>query len=623
MMSHRVNYLYFGAFFGLLILLCASSIFTKQSLGGAHLFFFFYALGQIVIEIFLIITLTHLLRKYVGQIASALFIGGTFFALFLHIFDFLMDRILDLSVWEALNVFVLQESFHHFFFLLDASGISLWVWFLFFGLLALLPILGMALYQITDKIAAKRPMSISYGHVLQAFICLPAALLLWDFSASSVIHPDSYTAFRKSLPWKFTFLQPQNALLSLPGSLKSLEQEEAISQQIENNQTVLTKRPNIYLFITESLRADSITPEIAPHLFQFKNDFVQFPKALAGGNGTHISWFTIFHSQLPFHWKLCQKNWTKGSPALRLLKKWGYKVRLYSSAQLSYYGMEKLLFGEKSDLLDSRQMFHHVPPESAADTDAAALAKLQEDLATNPNLKEGHVFIIFWDTTHFNYAWPKKWSPKFQPYAKEFAYFRTFQSKKRIQAIKNRYFNAVNYMDSLFGKFMEKIQDDAIVVFTGDHGEEFFDHGHLFHNSHLTEEQTHIPLYFKFGDGALKTKGRSVMSQMDIFPSIIDYLGAKVPSFLEGNSLFQKPAFPYAITARFNAGNAPYEFSIHNGQNKLIVQFFNQKEIYNSKKLKIISLKNNEEKTVHVEDVNSWIHEKFGVAIDHLFSSDR
>lgn len=619
-MTFRVNYVYFGAFFALLVILYSSSIFTKESLGGAHLFFFLYALGQIVIEVVLLVIATYLLKKCVGEKTAYLFIGVTFFSVFLHFFDFLMDRILDLSVWEAVNVFVLEENLGNFFYLLDASGISLWVWALFFTILAALPFLGLLLYQISDRFAKKHPMIVKNSLFLQILFYAPLALLLWDFGASKVIHPDAYTSFRKSIPWKGTFLQPKSVIASLPGLLKKPYEESEVVQWIEKENTAPLKKPNIYLFITESLREDCIKEEIAPNLYQFKNDFVHFDQAISSGNGTHLSWFSIFHSEFPYHWKAFQTSRKRGSPPLQLLKKWGYKIHLYSSAQLSYYGMEELIFGEKSYLIDRKQTFHHSPPLTAADTDAAALDSLQKDLKEHPEWNEGQVFIVFWDCTHFNYCWPKDWSPTFTPFAQEFAYFRTIQSQKNIQSIKNRYYNAVHYMDHLFGK--AEFPKDAIVVFTGDHGEEFFDHGHLFHNSHLTKEQTSVPLYFKFGEGEKKVVARNVISQMDIFPSIIDYLGGKIPEFLEGNSLFQTPKFPFAITARFNAGCTPYEFFIHNGIDKLILQFSDRKQIWNSKNLEIISLRTKDDQSINTNNVNIWVNEKFGSAFKQLFNSE-
>lgn len=618
-----INYLYFGAFFSLLICLIASSIFTKESLGGSQVFFFLYALGQVALEVALLIVGSILIRELLGKVCFFLFIGLTFMLGFVHIFDFLMDRILDLSTIEALNVFVFDESLENFFYLLDASGISLWLWVLFFAFLASLPLFGIFLYQLSNRVSLKKPLIFGQNAFLLGVVCIPAALLFWDHSASNVIHPDSYTAFTKSLPWKFTFLRPKTVFYPLVHRLKSPQSEQAIQQAIEEDQTVLAHKPNIYLFVVESLRKSSITEEIAPHLHQFQKTYPQHQTTLSNGNGTHLSWFSIFHSQFPYHWKHFQNKWKMGSPALALLKKLGYKIRLYSSAELSYYQMEELLFGSKSHLIDSRQTFHHKPPATAADTDAAALMKLQYDLLQNPKLASGQVFVIFWDCTHFDYSWPRSWSPKFTPFAQEFAYFRTIQSTKTINAIKNRYNNAVNYMDSLFGAFIQNLpnKEESIVIFTGDHGEEFFEHGHLFHNSHLTQEQTSIPLFFKFGDGKKIMKPRKIASQMDIFPSVIDYLTDSNRPYLEGNSLFQEAKLPYAITARFNAGRTPYEFSIHNGNYKMIAQFTNRENISHSNTLQIISLKTAEDQSVVQKDLGHWIKTEFSPAFEHLFPS--
>lgn len=620
--TEPVNYLYFGSLFFLLITLVASGIFAKENLQGSQVFFFLYAVGQVVFELMLFIFLSLLVRRYLGGFCFALFIGATFFALFIHTCDFMMDRILDLSTWESLNIFVLQESLENFFYLLDASGVPLWAWFTFFAGLGSIPFIGLYLYRLTEKIAQKKPLGVPHGLFLQAFLCIPCALFFWDFSASQIIHPDTYTAFIKSLPWKFTFLPPQNVLLSLPGQVKEPRNEPSIAAEIAQNSSKLAKKPNIYLFVIESLRGDCITEDIAPHLNAFKNGYTHFDVSLSGANASGISWFSIFHSQFPYSWSRVQKQAQMGSPALQLLKKWGYQIRLYSSAQLGFYGLEQLIFGHERQLLDSKQTFHHPPPLSAADSDAAALNKLQKDLAESPALREGQVFLIFWDCTHFDYSWPKNWTPKFTPFASQFAYFNLFQSQNSIAQIKNRYLNAVNYMDSLFGNFLSQLpnREEAVIIVTGDHGEEFFDHGHLFHNSHLTHEQIHVPLYFKFGNQERPIPSWPVASQLDIFPTLLDYLSNATVSFLEGNSLFQ-PTRPYAVTARFNAGLAPYEFSIHNGKHKMIAQFLNRENIFASKQLHILSLRTSDDKTIHTGNTAQWIEQEFGPAIEHLFNA--
>lgn len=612
-----LNYLYFGGALFFLLFLTAGSVFTKENLGGSQFFFFLYALGQILLEISLFAFLALGIRKYLGKIPLALFIGSTFAILITHLFDFMMDRVLDLSFWEALKIFVLHESLDNFMYLLDASGVSLWMWGFFFLTLFSLPFLGIFLYRITELLAQKKPLFLRHTHFFQLFVCIPCALLLWDFSASKAIHPDAYTAFIKSLPWKFTFFPPENVLFTLPHPMKSLPPETAVAA-LDTPQ----KKPNIYLFVIESLRDDCITEEVAPNLHEFKQQFHHFDTALSNGNGTHISWFSIFHSQFPYYWSQAQKTYTQGSPALQLFKEWGYKLRLYSSAQLNYYGMEQLLFGKDLQLLESRQTFHHSAPLSAADSDAQALTKLQQDLANDPSLQEGQLFIIFWDSTHFDYSWPKQWTPKFKPFAGELAYFQTFHSQNGIEKMKNRYKNSIHYLDHLFGQFFRELpnREESIVIVTGDHGEEFFDHGHLFHNSHLTHEQIHVPLYFKFGDQKRPLAPRQVVSQMDIFPSLIDFVGDTTLPQLEGNSLFKAPKWPYVLTARFNAGLTPYEFSLHNGKHKVIAQFLNRPDIFASKQLQILSLRTTDDQSLPSQ--KTPLPSEFVHAFSHLLQTE-
>ncbi len=620
----KINYLYFGIYFLLLVLMSASGIFVVKPLAESRFFFFLYSMGQAALETCFLIAIGYFLERLTNRTLFLAYIGATFFLFILHVLDFLMNRILDLSIWETIS-FVLDETFANFLFLLDASGIPTWLWVILFTTLLLLPFLGIALYKITEKITQKYPLPLPKESLPLAIFCIPVALMFWDFSASRVIHPNTYTAFLQSLPWKFTLLQPKNVILETPYlptisyTKKSLEKA--------TSEITLSQNPNIYLFVIESFREDFITPEVAPNLFAFKQLCAPIDLTLSNANASHLSWFSIFHSQFSHNWHLLQQtHWNMGSPALYFLKNLGYQIHLYSSAQLGYYGMEKLLFGENNSLLSSYQKFHHIPPLSAAETDAEALKTMQKDLKENPAMHKGQIFLMFWDATHFDYSWPKNWAPKFVPFASELAYFKAFYSQKRIHQIKNRYRNAVHYVDHLFGEFIQNIpnKEEAIIIVTGDHGEEFFEHGHLFHGSHLVQEQTNIPIYMKFGEKIPKEK-RVLASQMDIFPSLIDYLSGKTPSFLQGQSIFRETKWPFAVISRFNAGRTPYELCIHNGKNKCIAQFIDRKNILQSNALQIMSLQSFNDKTLPEshKDVQAWIDREFGPAIQGLFSPNR
>lgn len=619
-----VNYVYFGVFFLSLLLFSGSTIFSRENQTGSYLFFTLYALGQSMLEVLILCITAFALEKYCGKRTLYGFIGMTFVLYSFHALDFMMNRVLDLSILETIKIFVLDESWGNFVYLLEASGIPNWAWLIFFIGMLLWPMIGIALYKLSS-LACQKPLFLKAKYAIQALVYIPCAIAVWDYSASKIIHPDGYTSLIKSIPWKVTFFHPENVYFSFNGQLKAPWSEEKIQLALDETGPI-ADRPNIYMFVIESLRADFITQDVAPNLHGFKKEAVHFDTAISGGNGTHLSWHSIFHSQFPYFWSHIQKeNRKMGSPALAHLKKLGYKIHVYSSAQLGYYGMEKQILGKDAHLADSYQKFHHIPPANSADSDAIATAQLQKDLRENPEMKEGNLFIVFWDGTHFDYSWPKNWAPKFTPFAPPLTYFKLFHSDHNIALMKNRYRNAVNHMDSLFGSFYEDLPNkaDAIVMIMGDHGEEFFECGNLFHNSHLANEQITVPLYMKFGENhQRRIYSRPVISQMDVMPSLIDYLTDSIPPFLEGHSVFQKSTIPFAVTARFNASNTPYEFCIHNGTNKLILQFQDRNNALSSKQLRIVSLRTkNDQSFLNCKRIKPWIRQEFGPALRTMFET--
>lgn len=605
----RLNYLYFGLFLALLMVMATSGILLKENLVGSRFFFWMYALGQSLFEVMVLVLVGSILLHYAGRKAFFAFIGFTFVCLILHILDFFMDRILDLSVFYAVRLFVLDEDWTNFIYLLDASGVPLWLWGVVFAVILAIPFLGIALYRGADWICRKRALQWRFESFVQVCVCIPAALFLWDFTASRVIQPDAYTEFTKSLPWKATFLQPETVRMQTP-PLRSFATAEEVEQTLASFAAKARKKPNIFLIITESLRSDCINATVAPNLSKFRDENIHATLSLSNANATHISWFSIFHSQFPFGWSTLKQQ-RSGSPALALFKKLGYQIRLYSSAQLGYYGMEELLFGAQSRLLDSVQTFHHAPPQQACTSDCEALGAMKRDLRENQSLQEGQLFILFWDGTHFDYSWPRENGTLFTPFAQELTYFRAFYSKAKIETIKNRYRNAVHHIDSLFGQFMEDLSPESIVVFTGDHGEEFFDHGHLFHNSHLTQEQLSVPIFFKIGG---QKKVVPLLSQIDIMPTLLDAVAGVTSPLLEGESVLRSRSWPFVVSARFNGKRAPYEFSIQNGVDKMIAQFQGAKDIYQARELKIVSLQ-----TEGKRGSQEQITQKFGPALERLF----
>ena len=608
-----LNYLYYGALFILLLITTTSSVLTKQPELSSKIFFWLYSIGQALFEITFLCLMGEIIRKKLSQKWFWIFAGFTFWVFIWHSLDFLLDRILDLSFWNTIG-FVLDESFENFLLLLDASGVPIWGWVLIFTVLGIIPLMGAGIYWITNWLSQKRPWALESDFLLQLLFCIPAGLLYWDFVGSRAIDPDSYNAFTTSLPWKRTFRMPTSVVYQTETSLAPLPNETDIQRQVTEASTLtLQKKPNIYLFVAESLRSDFVNAKTAPNLTQFREENISSSLAVSNANSTMISWFSTFHSQFPVYWSAMSKSdWSMGSPSLALLKNLGYEIHLYTSAQLEFYGMERLLFGKDQSLLTSVHTFHHLAPKEAWQSDLETVEALEKNTK-----QEGQVSIIFWDSTHFDYSWPKYLSPPFTPYAKAIAYFNIFQTPKNQEEIRNRYRNAIHYLDSLFGRCLKSIPPDSIVVFLGDHGEEFFDHGHLFHNSHLTQEQITIPLYFKIP--GYPATHLPLTTQIDIFPTVLEAVTGKTYPFLTGESLLHPKQSPYVISARFNASRTPQEFALQNLHHKAIVRF--EGAPFTTTRLRLVSLRENGDDPLRrcPEKCDDWLHSEFGPLLDRLF----
>jgi hypothetical protein len=78
--------------------------------------------------------------------------------------------------------------------------------------------------------------------------------------------------------------------------------------------------------------------------------------------------------------------------------------------------------------------------------------------------------------------------------------------------------------------------DKTIIIFSGDNGLSLGEHG-LFGKQNLYEfGGMHVPLVIA-GPGISKGKSEALVYLMDLFPTIAEFAGAKIPTGVEGKSL--------------------------------------------------------------------------------------
>jgi arylsulfatase A-like enzyme len=94
------------------------------------------------------------------------------------------------------------------------------------------------------------------------------------------------------------------------------------------------------------------------------------------------------------------------------------------------------------------------------------------------------------------------------------------------------YDNNLSYLDRAFERFVQWLKEEAIynrtvILFTADHGEQFWEHGASLHGHTLYEEEIRVPLIL-LTHGTVKRFERVPVISADMAPTIADLAGYTV-----------------------------------------------------------------------------------------------
>jgi arylsulfatase A-like enzyme len=104
------------------------------------------------------------------------------------------------------------------------------------------------------------------------------------------------------------------------------------------------------------------------------------------------------------------------------------------------------------------------------------------------------------------------------------------------------YDSEINFADAHVGELMERfnLHEDALLVITSDHGEEFLEHHQTGHGRNLYQQTVHIPLIIKLPGHSDSSVLNKPLSLIDVMPTILDIAGIDAPATLLGNSFLKK-----------------------------------------------------------------------------------
>ena len=105
---------------------------------------------------------------------------------------------------------------------------------------------------------------------------------------------------------------------------------------------------------------------------------------------------------------------------------------------------------------------------------------------------------------------------------------------EEIHQLVNLYDGEIAYLDQELGRFFAGLKEAGIyrrslIILTADHGESFYEHNAWEHMSSLFEEVTHIPLIVKWPGESPTGTAESLVSQLNIFPTLLEESGFVPP----------------------------------------------------------------------------------------------
>ncbi|NJC87694.1 MAG: DUF3413 domain-containing protein [Desulfuromonas sp.] len=313
----------------------------------------------------------------------------------------------------------------------------------------------------------------------------------------------------------------------------------------------LAKYPNIVWLTAESFRWDLFNPEITPNLWKFSRRAVTFNRHYSGGDRTRMGMFSMFYGLYAPYWYGFQEQ--KIRPQLmQQVVDHNYQLAINTSQSFSYPELKDTLFtGIPAANLQELQ------DGPAWERDHRNISDISRFIQTRDTRRPFFTFMFF-ESTHAPYTFPD--AAVIRPdYLPEVNYLQMGKITGDIRPLHDRYINAAHHVDAEVGRLFdlldkEHLLDDTIVLFTGDHGEEFMENGHWGHghNEVFPEQQIRVPLVLWI-PGQQPRQVDYPTSHNQIPATLLPYLGVTSPArdYSSEDGLFTGPQ-PYRVVGSYD-----------------------------------------------------------------------
>ncbi len=318
------------------------------------------------------------------------------------------------------------------------------------------------------------------------------------------------------------------------------------------------RKPNIFLISIESLRADHVgcygyPLPTTPNLDRLAEESVRFDRAYSVTSWTLPSHASLFTGLPPTAAQVLEPHHRLGD---------SYETLAEALSAEGYYCIGFV----SGPFLRTPHNLHQGFSRYDDSPSSVSTGNAHGDL-TNPEMEEKvsaflrslpprpfFLFAYFWDV-HYDFIPPVPFDTLFTDRRMERFDCRGFErnpeirpdmSVEKLRYVVSQYDGEIRCTDEMLGRIFGILRETTLweetaVIVTGDHGEEFFEHGEKGHKNNLHRESLHVPLLVKLPGRVPSRTDNRLATLLDLFPTILEMSGANSRVPREGLSLLADP----------------------------------------------------------------------------------
>lgn len=361
------------------------------------------------------------------------------------------------------------------------------------------------------------------------------------------------------------------------------------------------KHYNVLVILIESLRSDTLTMlggsrRVMPNLEHLASESLLLARGYAQATHSNYADPTVLSGQFPLrsaHYQSYPSQIPYPHVLLwDLLQPQGYSSAIISSQNENWGGMLNFLKTPALGHLFHAETFHdnYMPDDegfkkwseqfkrSGKVDDVDTVNEIIRFVRETPK-----PFVLYSNlqNSHFPYRFPEP--GLFQPSDPGFNYTFANFPREKIPVVKNRYHNALHFIDEQLGRLFTALResnqwDDSIIVVSGDTGQAFFEHDFAGHGRTPYEELVHIPIIVH-APGLQPQISQRVSQQADVAPTVLSLLGMPPHPAFQGHSALpgDGPQLPIFTILQVPAQR---EIAVVEGSWKLIADGDTKRELY-------------------------------------------